>query len=190
MKGCQLLWGRREGWEKICTNLRWNFIISKASRDSQCWQNIRINWGAFKNANTWLSPQTNYIRTCESGHEYWYFLKLFWLTLYRKLKMIWTRFDSQTWLHIVTTSKSLKNTPANHGWFQKHDIEQKKKKGGKESQKQWNLLCMTPFLFHQVRQKKKNSMRLKTIAVISSGKRGMLAQTGKRKHSRLILELI
>ena len=65
--------------------------------------------------------------------------------------MIWIRFDSQTWLHIVTTSKSLKNTPANHGWFQKCDIEQKEK----ESQKQWNLLCMIPFWLHQGQTKEK-----------------------------------
>ena len=43
----------------------------------------------------------------------------------------------------------------------------------------------------KVRQKKKKIfMRLKTRAVVSSGKRGGLAQMGKRKRSRLVLELI
>ena len=60
--------------------------------------------------------------------------------------MIWIRFDSQTWLHIVTTSKSLKNTPANHGWLQKHDIEQKKKKKKREREPE----TMKPTLYDSI----------------------------------------
>lgn len=40
------------------------------------------------------------------------------------------------------------------------------------------------------KRQKKNAMRLKIRAVVSSGRRGGLAQMGKRKRSRLILELI
>lgn len=71
-------------------------------------------------------------------------------------------------------------------------INFKKKKKKREPE------TMKPTLYDSIlipsrsgkRQKKKNAMRLKIRAVVSSGRRGGLAQMGKRKRSRLILELI
>lgn len=69
----------------------------------------------------------------------------------------------------------------------------KKKKGeggGREPETMKPTLYDSILIPSRSGKRKKNSMRLKTRTVVSSGRRGVLAQMGKRKRSRLILELI